>query len=178
MNPPDWTTFWNQSRQQGFKPKIATIAKALVFPQAVENLGKAGDALSSEIVWSRYHPFKSTINGMTCSQYADLWEKETKKQATPPLGWIHALFEVAIDVLKRSGDPLKKAAVRDAIGKTNIVTIQGPINFTNGPVKNVSRISLVGGQWKLGTKYKYEVDIVSNTTSPSIPTTAKMRAIP
>lgn len=178
MNPPDWTTFWNQARQQGFKPKVATIAKALVFPQAVENLGKAGDALSSEIVWSRHHPFKSTINGMTCAQYADLWEKETKKQATQPLGWIHALFEVAIDVLKRSGDPLKKASVRDAIGKTNLVTIQGPINFTNGPVKNVSRISLVGGQWKSGSKYKYEVDIVSNSTSPNIPTTSKIRVIP
>lgn len=178
MNPPDWTTFWNQARQQGFKPKVATIAKALVFPQAVENLGKAGEGLSSEVVWSRNHPFKSTINGLTCAQYADLWEKDTKKQATQPLGWIHALFEVAIDVLKRSGDPQKKASVRDAIGKTNMVTIQGPVNFTNGPVKNVSRISLVGGQWKQGGKYKYDIDIVSNTTAKNIPTTAKIRVIP
>lgn len=177
MNPPDWTTFWGQARQQGFKPKIATIAKALVFPVAVENLGTGGDALSSEVVWSRYHPFKSTLNGLNCGAYADLWEKESGKQTTPALGWIHALFEVAVDVLKRSSDPQNKKAVRDAIAKTAMTTIQGPVNFTNGPVKNVSRVLLVGGQWKKGTKFKYDIDIVSNVTAPSIPTTGKLRPI-
>lgn len=178
MNPPDWTTFWNQARQQGYKPKIATIAKALVFPIAVENLGTAGDGLTSEVVWTRYHPFKSTINGMSCKQYADLWEKESRKQTTPALGWIHALFEVAIDALKRAGNPQDKKSVRDAITKTNITTIQGPINFTNGPVRNVSKIMLVGGQWKKGRKFKYDIDIVSNVTAPSIAKTGKLRVIP
>lgn len=178
MNPPDWTTFWNQARQQGYKPKIATIAKALVFPVAVENLGTAGDGLTSEVVWSRYHPFKSTVNGMSCSEYADLWEKESKKQTTPALGWIHALFEVAIDALKRSGNPQDKKSLRDAIAKTNVMTIQGPVNFTNGPVKNVSKILLVGGQWKKGSKFKYDIDIVSNVTAPNIPATGKLRIIP
>ena len=97
--------------------------------------------------------------------------------ATPALGWIHALFEVAVDVLKRSSDPQNKKAVRDAIAKTAMTTIQGPVNFTNGPVKNVSRVLLVGGQWKKGTKFKYDIDIVSNVTAPSIPTTGKLRPI-
>lgn len=30
--PPDWTTFWVQAQQAGFRPKAATIAKALLFP--------------------------------------------------------------------------------------------------------------------------------------------------
>lgn len=33
--PPDFTTFWNQARQQGFAPKAVTVAKALLFPQSV-----------------------------------------------------------------------------------------------------------------------------------------------
>ena len=37
--PPDFTTFWNQAKQQGFKPKIASIGKAILFPQSVEALG-------------------------------------------------------------------------------------------------------------------------------------------
>ena len=36
--PPDFTTFWNQALQQGFKPKAASIGKAILFPVAVEAL--------------------------------------------------------------------------------------------------------------------------------------------
>src|SRR5262249_60252494 len=38
--PPDFTTFWKQALQQGFKPKIASIGKAILFPVAVEALGR------------------------------------------------------------------------------------------------------------------------------------------
>jgi len=36
--PPDFATFWSQAAQQGFKPKIVTVAKALLFPSAVAAL--------------------------------------------------------------------------------------------------------------------------------------------
>lgn len=177
LNPPDFTTFWNQARQQSFKPKITTIAKALVFPAAVDNLGTAGDGLTAEVVWSRHHPFKSSLTGATSAQVADTWEAQAKKQATPPLGWIHALFEVGIDVLKRSGDPFKPAAVRDAIKATKLQTLAGPVNFSSGPVKNVSTIPLVTGQWKPGGKFKYDLDIVSNEAAPAVPTNGKLRPL-
>lgn len=32
MIPPDFTTFWKQAQQQGFKPKVASIGKAILFP--------------------------------------------------------------------------------------------------------------------------------------------------
>ena len=38
--PPDFTTFWKQAAQQGFKPKIASIGKALLFPASVDALGR------------------------------------------------------------------------------------------------------------------------------------------
>jgi hypothetical protein len=38
LPPPAFATFWHQAGQQGFKPKIATIAKAVLFPAAVEAL--------------------------------------------------------------------------------------------------------------------------------------------
>ena len=44
--------------QQGFKPKDRlSVGKALLFPGAVEALGKAGNSLSTEIWWSPTHPF-------------------------------------------------------------------------------------------------------------------------
>ena len=63
--PPDFTTFWKQALQQGFKPKVASIGKAILFPVAVEALGKDGNNLSSEVWWSPNHPFKSSLTGMS-----------------------------------------------------------------------------------------------------------------
>src|SRR6185295_14386076 len=49
MIPPDFATFWSQAAQQGFKPKIVTIGKALLLPSVIESLGERGNGLSSEI---------------------------------------------------------------------------------------------------------------------------------
>ena len=61
--PPDFTTFWNQANQKGFKPKVASIGKAILFPVALEALGKAGNNLSCEVWWSPAVPFKSSLTG-------------------------------------------------------------------------------------------------------------------
>jgi len=47
--PPDFTTFWNQSRQKGLKPKVVSVAKALLFPATVLALGKSGNNISTEV---------------------------------------------------------------------------------------------------------------------------------
>ena len=48
--PPDFKTFWTQAKQQGFKPKVASIGKALLFPAAVEALGDIADGLTHRSV--------------------------------------------------------------------------------------------------------------------------------
>ena len=50
--PPDLTTFWNQSRQKGLKPKVVSVAKALLFPATVLALGKSGNKISTEVWWT------------------------------------------------------------------------------------------------------------------------------
>ena len=37
--PPDLITFWKQAHQDGFKPKVASISKALLFPSVADALG-------------------------------------------------------------------------------------------------------------------------------------------
>jgi branched-chain amino acid transport system substrate-binding protein len=176
--PPDFKTFWTQAAQQGYKPKIASVGKALLFPAAVEAIGDTADGLSTEVWWSPSHPFKSSLSGASAKQLAESFEKATGKQWTQPIGFAHALFEVAADVLKRSKNIDDKATIRDAIAATNLNTVVGPIAWGKGPVKNVAKTPLVGGQWVKGKgKSKFDLVIVDNKTAPNIPTGGKLKAI-
>ena len=61
--PPDIKTFWTQAIQQGFKPKVLSVGKALLFPVAIEALGDLGQNISTEVWWTPNHPFKSSLTG-------------------------------------------------------------------------------------------------------------------
>jgi branched-chain amino acid transport system substrate-binding protein len=175
--PPDWTTFWTQAKQQGFAPKCASVGKALLFPVAVEALGDAGHNLSTEIWWSPNHPFKSSLTGQSAAEIAKSYTETTKKQWTQPIGFVHALFEVAVDALRRTADIGDRAATLAAITATKLDTAVGPIAWGGGPVKNVAKTPLVGGQWRLGGDFKYELVITSNETAPQIPVGGEMQAL-
>ncbi|MCB1502046.1 MAG: ABC transporter substrate-binding protein [Bauldia sp.] len=177
MIPPDFTTFWTQAKQQGFTPKIASMGKAILFPVVVEQLGDAGQNLSSEVWWSPNHPFKSSLTGQSAKELAAGYTEATGRQWTQPIGFAHALFEVAADVLRRSGDPTDREKVTQALAATKLDTIVGPVDFSTGPVPNVSKTPLVGGQWRLGGEFKYDIVITANGTAPNIPLGGEMEAI-
>ena len=174
--PPDFTTFWLQAAQQGFKPKVVTFGKATEFPQVISSLGARGDGLTVEVWWSPEHPFKSGFTGQTSRELADAYEKATGKPWTMPLAFKHSLFEVVIDALKRSGDPTDPAKVRDAVRATDYASIVGQVNFTTGPVPGISKTPLVGGQWTVADG-KPSLQIVENSDHPEIPVAAKVRVI-
>ena len=176
FTPPAFATFWTQCGQQGFRPKIATPAKALLFPSAVEALGARGAGMTTEVWWSPSHPFKSGLTNQTARQICDEYTKVTKRQWTQPLGFKHATLEVAIDVLKRA-KALDAASIRDAIVATNYQSLVGPIQWKTGPVKNVCLTPLVGGQWKPGKNFKYDLHIVNNLSAKNIPIDSKMDAL-
>jgi len=180
--PPDFTTFWNQALQQGFKPKVASIGKAILFPVAVAALGANGNNLSSEVWWTPSHPFKSSLTGQSAKAIADAYEKASGKQWTQPIGFAHALFEIAVDALKRSGDVGNNNAIVKAIGSTNLHTVVGHIewgqkNLPPFAQKNIAKTPLVGGQWRLRSGNKYEIVITDNKTAPEIPVGGHMEPI-
>jgi len=179
FNPPQFAIFWTQCAQQGYKPKIVTPPKALLFPTAVEALGDRGAGMSTEVWWSHHHPFKSGLTGQTAQQYCDAYEKASGKQWTQPLGFKLANLGVAVDALKRA-KKLEPSAIRDAIAQTDYQSIVGPISWKGGPtnpVPNVCTTPLVGGQWEKGVKWKYDLNIVFNKTAPEIPLDRPFSAI-
>lgn len=176
MIPPDFATFWSQAAQQGFQPKVATIGKALLFPSSIDALGDRGDGLTTEIWWSPNHPFASSLTGESAKALADGYTAATGKPWTQPIGFNHALFEVAADVIKRSSDLGDPAAILDAIVATDIQSIVGPVNWKAGPVKNVQKTPLVGGQWQKKDG-KFELVITTNVQHPNIPVGGELKLL-
>ncbi|MGA7816775.1 ABC transporter substrate-binding protein [Caballeronia sp.] len=179
--PPDAKNFLVQARQQGLKPKVISIGKALLFPTSIEALGDLGDGLSTEVWWSPSHPFKSTVTGQSARQLADAYEKATSKQWTQPIGFAHALFEIAVDTLKRSKDIESNESIRDALASTRLDTVVGHVAWGSGPVKNVAKTPLVGGQWlkTQGTAqpHRFDLAIVNNQLAPSVPLSGPLKLI-
>ncbi len=171
FNPAQFVTFWTQCAQQGYRPKIMTPPKAILFPSAVEALGGRGAGLSTEVWWSPHYPFGSGLTGQTAQQFCDAYSAATGKEWTQPIGFKHANLEVAVDALKRA-KKLDAASIRDAIADTDYQSLVGPLSWKGGPtnpVKNVCTTPLVGGQWNPGTRFKYDLHVVYNKTSPNIP---------
>jgi branched-chain amino acid transport system substrate-binding protein len=173
MIPPDFSTFWAQAAQQNFKPKIVTIGKALLFPSVIDSLGERGNGLTSEVWWTPHHPFKSGLTGQSAQDLTDAYTKATGRPWTQPIGFQHALFEVAIDVLKRAKTINDPKSILDAIVATDYKSMVGPVKWTGQPVKNVTKTPLVAGQWQRKNG-KSEVVIAEIKTAPEIPVGGKL----
>jgi branched-chain amino acid transport system substrate-binding protein len=176
MIPPDFATFWSQAAQQGFTPKIVTIGKALLFPSVIESLGDRGDGLSSEVWWSPAHPFASSLTGASAADLAGGYSAATGRPWTQPIGFKHALFEVVADVVRRAEDLEDSQAIVAAIANTNLDTIVGSVNWSNGPINNVTKTPLVAGQWQKEGDV-FDLKIVANSAAPDIPLTGELKLL-
>ncbi|MGH7315791.1 MAG: ABC transporter substrate-binding protein, partial [Candidatus Rokuibacteriota bacterium] len=69
------------------------------------------------------------------------------------------------------------SAVIAAIKATSLNTVVGPVSWAKGPVPNVTKTPLVGGQWGRGKDFRFDITIVSNRAAPNIPAAGKLRPI-
>ncbi len=154
MIPPDFTTFWTQAAQQGFRPKVASIGKAFLFPSAIAALGDRAENLTCEVAWAPEFPYKSGLTGQNGASLIADYEKSQTRKAGFNLGMFHALFEVAVDVLKRSKSIEDASAILQAITETQYQSIIGPVDWKSGtgPSKNISKTPIVAGQWERAAK--------------------------
>jgi len=177
--PSHWATFWNQAAQAGYKPQVCTVAAAFLFASAITALGPRGDGMSTEVWWTPKFPYKSSITGQTARELATDWENSTGKQWTQPIGYAHAIWEVALAALTQAADPKDKEAVKHAIANLSVDTIVGPVRFKDTPIKNVAVTSMAGGQWRKtkNGRFPFELLIVYNATAPQIPVEAELKLL-
>jgi branched-chain amino acid transport system substrate-binding protein len=183
LSAPDFTNFWKQSKQQGYAPKAVTIGKALQFWQTVEKLGDIGIGLTTVVYWTPTFPFKSSLTGEDCATFGADYETKQKEQWVQPL-YHYALFEMAVDALKRTENVDDKAAIAKAFSTMKLDTIAGPVDFTlpvaegtKHPNANVYRTVCAAGQWIKGTKYSVELKITSNAGHEIIPVEQKTTSL-
>lgn len=177
--PPDFAAFWRQAAQQGLhkQVKILQIAKTGLFASDIESLGQLGINLGSAAYWHKTFPYKSTLTGVSGTELADGYEAESGKQWTQQLGASLSLFDAGFEALKKSSDPKNKEAVAKSIAGLNTVTIAGKVDFTSGPVPNVSPGPIIGTQWVKGadgSKFPLDYVVTENVTDPNVPVGAKL----
>ena len=174
--PPDFATMWKQAVQQGFKPKLATVAKVLLFPPDAYALGSLVNNVATDAWWAPSLPWTSSFTGETCQQLASDFEAATNGQWNSNIS-NYSLFEVAHAALTSVSDPHDKKEVANAIHNVNLPqAVAGPLDFASGgPAPGVAITPPVGIQWQKGTRFPVEAQVVDNTLQPQAKITADLK---
>jgi len=173
--PPDFNIFWKQANQMGWKPKLATVAKVLLFPADTVALGPLVNNVATDSWWGPYMPYKSSLDGQSAKDLADGFTTATGKLWVQSIGSSYSLFEVAKEAFSAADDPHDKAAVASALHNVNYTGICGPLNFAGGPAPGVGIIKPLGVQWQKGTgQFPFEMQVVDNSLNPDVKVTADL----
>ncbi|MGH7054319.1 MAG: ABC transporter substrate-binding protein [Stellaceae bacterium] len=165
---PDFTVFWDQCAQQGYRPKALTAGKVGEFPQGLYPFGDRAVGFITEVWWFKSYPYSSSLTHQTSLELTEAYEKATNVQASMALGFRHSLLEVPIAALKKAKS-LDPAAIRDSVRDNSVNAIVGPINFKTGPFPNTSETKCCGGQWRKSKRWPLELAIVDDTEAPNVP---------
>jgi branched-chain amino acid transport system substrate-binding protein len=175
--PPDFNIFWKQAHQLGWKPKLATVAKVLLFPEDTVALGPLVNNIATNSWWGPYLPARSSLDPkLKASDLAYSFQTQTGREWVQSIGGTYSLFEIAHQAFTSVSDPHDHLEVAQALHKVNYHGMSGHLDFSNGPAPGVVAIPVVGVQWKESSgKYPFEMKVVDNTLNPAVPVTAHLQ---
>ena len=182
--PPDFNTFWKQAAQQGWRPKLATVAKVMLFPSDVYALGSLSNNIATNAWFTPYAPYHSSLTGMSAYDFAAKYQQVTGQQWVQSMGSTYSLFEIVIEALKKVKNPHDRQAVANALKDVNYTGMSGRLNFAakTNPAKGISIIKPVGIQWKPGSaslvghkKFAWSPYVVDNTLNRQVPLNGVLR---
>ncbi|MFJ4950612.1 ABC transporter substrate-binding protein [Streptomyces sp. NPDC088760] len=175
----DLALFHRQAREAGLRPRLITCSRWLTYPHIHTSPdpdvhAELGDARVATLVyWSPGHPYRSSLDGITCAELARAYQEATGAPWLQPLGLAHALLETAHHALATAADPADRASVADALARTRLDTIAGTLDWTTGPAPNIALLPLVGGQWQPGPNGP-RLTVVTNAGHPEVPLTGDL----
>jgi len=177
--PPDFAVMWKQSVQQGFKPKLATVAKVLLFPTDAYSLGNLVENVATDAWWVPSLPWTSSFTGQTCQQLADAYTAAGLGQPNQNIS-NYTLFEIAAKALSSVNNPHDHEELAAALYNVTLPdAIAGPIDFTSpkNPAPGVAITPPVGIQWQKvkGSKYALDAVVVDNSLQPNAKITGDLK---
>ncbi|MGW5055564.1 ABC transporter substrate-binding protein [Actinokineospora sp. NPDC004072] len=143
---------------QADPPRLVTCSRWLTYP-----FGRQ-DGIATIAYWTPHHPYVSSVDGTTAAELARDYQAATGRPWLQPLGLAHALFEVAVHAARTAADPADPGAIAQAIGRTRLDTVAGPLDWPGGPAPGVARVALAGGQWRGD-----DLVVVANSGAPDAP---------
>ncbi len=175
--PPDFNVFWRQASEQGWKPRLATVAKVLLFPADTVALGPLVNNIATDSWWGPYLPARSSLDPqLTPRIIADNFQAQTGKQWVQSIGGTYSLFEIAHQAFSKVSDPHNHQEVAAELHRVNYKGISGPLDFTSGPAPGVSITPPVGVQWKATSgKFPFEMRVVDNTHNKAVKVDAPLQ---
>jgi branched-chain amino acid transport system substrate-binding protein len=175
--PPDFAVMWKQAVEQGFKPKLATVAKVLLFPTDAYAMGAPAYNIATDSWWVPSLPWTSSLTGQTCPQMASLFTADGLGQPNANIS-NYTLFEIAYKTFTLVNNPHDHDEVAAALHKVVLPdALAGPIDYTSSknPAPGVAITPPVGIQWQKGTKYALEAVVVDNTLLPQATITGDLK---
>jgi len=164
-----FVTLWRQCVEQGYRPKLALVGRALLDPSCAEALGgDLAEGILTEVWWHPEFPWASPPYPGS-KNFAEMYEKERNSPWIMPSGAGYGLIQILVDAIRRAGtlDPDK---FNEAMLQSSVITPLGPVHYT--AETHVSVQPLVMGQWRKGEK-GWDLSIVYSEV-PEIKPTAKM----
>lgn len=178
MSTTDFAVFWSQAAQQDYQPRIVTVGKGLLFPQALEAAGSAAQGLTAECLWQPSWPYRDSLTGKTAQELADDYQSKTGEQWTVAIAQ-YAKFEWAVQAFKKAAGIVDKEDVIARVRTAKLDTCCGPLDLTASvgsgdpakterPSRNVYKTPLGCVQWRAGDVFAFEPALVANVNSPAL----------
>jgi branched-chain amino acid transport system substrate-binding protein len=185
MSSADLLAFWDQAVALEFRPKVASIAGGLIFPQAMQALPSSAANMTAECLWQPNWPYSDSITGKTAQELADDYMDETGEQWTVGIGQ-YAKFEWLVDVFRRVDDILDKRDTIARVRTTRLETCLGLIDFTapvtlgdpsksRRPAENIYKAPVAGCQWVKSAPYPYEPRTIAIGANRDLPLEGTMQ---
>ena len=181
--PPDFQSFWTQASQQNYNPKLATVAKVMLFPTDAYALGSLSNNIATDAWFTPYAPYKSSLTGQSANSFCAEYQSKGHGQWVQSMGSTYSLFEIAIQALKKVSNPHNRRSLAHALQTVNYTGMCGPINMNlkssnpmlASPAKGIGMIMPVGVQWKPGStdlvghkKYAWSQWVVDNSLNKHV----------
>ncbi len=146
---PDFGTFWRQSSELDFRPKIALIGRAPLF---YSDINAWGDNLPLDVCtecwWDPSWPFKGMVDSSTTPESLAGLYTANGTPLNRNIAFGYSAIQILNDSVGRAAS-LDKNAVNTAIGETNITAMTGPIKFFSDTHDSPCPVTIK--QWQAGS---------------------------